>query len=84
MRALHVPAAGQQPQLSDLPIPEVTEGTVLIRVKAAGLNAFDNAVAAGMLAEMVPHDTRWCSAGTPPVSSKPSAPGSTMSRSATR
>jgi NADPH:quinone reductase-like Zn-dependent oxidoreductase len=56
MRALHVPAAGQQPQLSELPTPEVTEGTVLIRVKAAGLNAFDNAVAAGMLAEMVPHE----------------------------
>ena len=56
MRALHVPAAGQQPHLSDLPIPEVTEGTVLIRVKAAGLNAFDNAVAAGMLAEMMPHE----------------------------
>lgn len=56
MRALHVPAAGEAPQLSDLPVPEVTEGTVLIRVKAAGLNAFDNAVAAGMLAEMLPHE----------------------------
>ena len=49
MRALHVPAAGQQPQLSDLPVPDVTEGHVVIRVKAAGLNGFDNAVAAGML-----------------------------------
>ena len=56
MRALHVPAAGERPQLSDLPVPEVTEGTVLIRVKAAGLNAFDNAVAAGMLTEMLPHE----------------------------
>jgi NADPH:quinone reductase-like Zn-dependent oxidoreductase len=56
MRALHVPAAGEQPQLSDLPVPKVTEGTVLIRVRAAGLNAFDNAVAAGMLTEMLPHE----------------------------
>jgi NADPH:quinone reductase-like Zn-dependent oxidoreductase len=56
MRALHVPAAGEAPQLSDLPVPEVTDGTVLIRVKAAGLNAFDNAVAAGMLTEMLPHE----------------------------
>ena len=56
MRALHVPAAGEAPQLSDLPVPEVTEGTVLIRVKAAGLNGFDNAVAAGMLTEMLPHE----------------------------
>jgi NADPH:quinone reductase-like Zn-dependent oxidoreductase len=56
MRALHVPAAGEQPQLSDLPTPEVTEGTVLIKVKAAGLNAVDNAVASGMVAQMVPHE----------------------------
>jgi NADPH:quinone reductase-like Zn-dependent oxidoreductase len=56
MRALHVPAAGEAPQLSDLPVPEVTDGTVLIRVKAAGLNGFDNAVAAGMLTEMLPHE----------------------------
>lgn len=56
MRALHVPAAGEQPQLSEIPTPEVTEGTVLVRVKAAGLNAFDNAVAAGMLVGMLPHE----------------------------
>jgi NADPH:quinone reductase-like Zn-dependent oxidoreductase len=57
MRALHVPATGEQPQLSDLPIPEPTDGTVLIRVKAAGLNPVDNAIAAGMLAQMgMPHE----------------------------
>src|SRR4051794_14478944 len=55
MRALNVPAAGEQPRLSDLPTPDVTPDHVLIRVKAAGLNGFDNAVAAGMLVEMVPH-----------------------------
>src|SRR5215203_3961717 len=56
MRALHVPAAGEPPQLSDLPKPEPTEGTVLIKVKAAGLNPFDNSVASGMLSQMVPHE----------------------------
>jgi NADPH:quinone reductase-like Zn-dependent oxidoreductase len=56
MRALHVPAAGEQPRLSDLPVPEVTEGTVLVRVRAAGLNPVDNAIAAGMLAGMLPHE----------------------------
>lgn len=56
MRALHVPAAGEQPQLSDLPTPEVADGTVLIRVKAAGLNPIDNGIAAGMMTAMLPHE----------------------------
>jgi NADPH:quinone reductase-like Zn-dependent oxidoreductase len=56
MRAVNVPAAGEQPVLSDLPVPEVTEGTVLVAVKAAGLNAVDNAIAAGMMAQMFPHE----------------------------
>jgi len=56
MRALYVPAAGEQPELGDLPIPTATEGTVLIRVRVAGLNPFDNAVAAGMLVQMLPHE----------------------------
>jgi NADPH:quinone reductase-like Zn-dependent oxidoreductase len=56
MRALHVPAAGEQPQLGELPVPEATEGTVVIKVKAAGLNPIDNAVAAGFLTQMgLPH-----------------------------
>jgi NADPH:quinone reductase-like Zn-dependent oxidoreductase len=55
MRALHVPAAGEPPRLSELPTPEVADGTVLIKVKAAGLNAIDNALAAGLLAGMLPH-----------------------------
>ena len=57
MRALHVSAAGEQPQLGELPTPEPTEGTVLIRVRAAGLNPIDNAVAAGFLTQMgLPHE----------------------------
>lgn len=56
MRALHVPAAGEQPQLAELDVPEVADGTVLVRVKAAGLNAIDNALAAGMMAQMIPHE----------------------------
>ena len=56
MKAVHVPAPGQSPQLGELPIPEVAEGTVLIRVTAAGLNPIDNGIAAGMLAQMLPHE----------------------------
>ncbi len=55
MRALNVPSAGEQPQVSELPVPDVTDGTVLIRVKAAGLNAVDNAIAGGIMAGMLPH-----------------------------
>lgn len=54
MRALNVPAAGQQPEVSELPTPEITDGTVLIKVKAAGLNAIDNGIAAGMMAGVMP------------------------------
>jgi NADPH:quinone reductase-like Zn-dependent oxidoreductase len=55
MRALHVPAAGERPELSDLPVPDIAEGQVLIRVKAAGLNPFDNTLASGAMAEMSEH-----------------------------
>ena len=56
MRALHVPTAGAQPELGDIPTPIATEGTVLVRVKAAGLNPVDLGVASGRLAGMIPHE----------------------------
>ena len=56
MRALNVPAPGEAPRLSEVPDPEVTDGTVLIRVMAAGLNNLDNVIAAGYLAGMMPHE----------------------------
>ena len=55
MRALHIPTAGATPQIGDVPIPVVTDGTVLIRVKAAALNPVDNGIAGGFLAGMMPH-----------------------------
>jgi NADPH:quinone reductase-like Zn-dependent oxidoreductase len=56
MRALSIAAAGEQPALTELPIPEVRDGHVLIRVKAAALNGIDNGITSGMLAAMVPHE----------------------------
>lgn len=56
MRALYVPAAGEQPELADLPVPEAGHGQVLVQVKAAGLNAIDNGLASGMMAGMIPHE----------------------------
>jgi NADPH:quinone reductase-like Zn-dependent oxidoreductase len=41
MRALNVPAAGQPAEVADLPVPAPAEGTVLIKVMAASLNAID-------------------------------------------
>ncbi|WP_416985976.1 NADP-dependent oxidoreductase [Streptomyces sp. T028] len=55
MRALHVPEAGAQPVLGELPVPEVTPGHVLIKVRAAGLNPLDNVLAVGAFAERFPH-----------------------------
>lgn len=55
MRALNIPTAGGQAEISDLPVPESAEGTVLIRVKAASLNAVDNVLASGTMAKMLPH-----------------------------
>ncbi|MEV6712849.1 NADP-dependent oxidoreductase [Lentzea sp. NPDC051208] len=55
MRAFNVPESGAQPVVSDLPVPEVTDGTVLVRVKSAALNAIDNGLATGMMAAMLPH-----------------------------
>ncbi len=57
MRALHVPAAGEKPQIGEIPTPPAAEGTVVVRVKAAGLNPIDNGIAVGMLAQMgLPHE----------------------------
>ncbi|WP_033344231.1 NADP-dependent oxidoreductase [Catenuloplanes japonicus] len=55
MRALHVPAAGEKPQIGVVPVPAVASGEVLIRVRAAALNPIDGAIAAGVLAGMLPH-----------------------------
>ncbi|CAI9412677.1 NADP-dependent oxidoreductase [Nocardioides sp. T2.26MG-1] len=55
MRALHVPTPGDRPTVGDLPVPEVGEGSVLIRVRAAGLNPIDNLLAAGAMSGMVEH-----------------------------
>jgi NADPH:quinone reductase-like Zn-dependent oxidoreductase len=56
MLALTVAAAGAAPTLSEVPVPEVGAGNVLVRVEAAGLNPVDNAIAAGVMAGMIPHE----------------------------
>jgi hypothetical protein len=40
---------------------------VLIKVTAAGLNTVDHGLAAGMMAQMIPHEYPLVLAGTPPL-----------------
>jgi NADPH:quinone reductase-like Zn-dependent oxidoreductase len=53
MRAVTLNGFGQPVSQSELAVPEPGPGQVRVRVKAAGLNAFDNAVAGGMMQGMV-------------------------------
>jgi NADPH:quinone reductase-like Zn-dependent oxidoreductase len=51
-------------------VPEVTADTVLVKAQAAALNPVDNALAAGTMAQMIPRQYRWCSAGMLPGPSR--------------
>jgi NADPH2:quinone reductase len=57
MKAFTWNELGAQPALrDDLPEPEPATGEVLVRVHASSINPVDNAIAAGMLKDMVPHE----------------------------
>ena len=55
MRAFALDAFGQPGSVHDVPEPEPAEGQVRVRVAAASLNPFDNAVLAGYLKERMEH-----------------------------
>jgi len=55
MRAFALDAFGEPGSIHDLPDPEPAEGQVRVRVAAASLNPFDNAVLQGYLKEMMEH-----------------------------
>lgn len=55
MRALFLPASGEQPTLAELPVPTPGAGEVLLRVRAAALNPLDNHIAAGALEQIFEH-----------------------------
>ena len=55
MKAFAVEELGRPGAVRDLPVPEPGEGQVRIRVAAAGLNAFDNAVLQGYVKDHMEH-----------------------------
>jgi NADPH:quinone reductase len=55
MKAFAIDEFGQPGSLHDVPVPEPAEGEVRVRVAAAGLNPFDNAVVRGNLKDRMKH-----------------------------
>ncbi|HVH54113.1 MAG TPA: NADP-dependent oxidoreductase [Actinomycetota bacterium] len=55
MKAFAIDEFGQPGSLHDVPVPEPAEGEVRVRVAAAGLNPFDNAVVRGNLKHRMKH-----------------------------
>jgi NADPH2:quinone reductase len=75
MRAITWNEVGAQPALrDDLPEPAPGAGEVIVRVHASSVNPVDNAIAAGLMKDMVPHESPSPSAATSPASSSRSAP----------
>lgn len=55
MKAFAIDELGAPGSVHDLPAPEPTEGQLRVRVAAAGLNPFDNAVVQGYLKDRMEH-----------------------------
>ena len=55
MKAFAIEGFGQPGSLHDVPVPEPADGQVRVRVAAAGLNPFDNAVVQGYLKDRMEH-----------------------------
>jgi NADPH:quinone reductase len=55
MRAFVLTEFGAEPELTDIEVPEPTEGEVRVRVHAASVNGFDLSVAQSYLKDMMEH-----------------------------
>src|SRR5215216_3040933 len=56
MRAITLESFDSDPTLQDIPTPQIAPNEVLVRVRASSVNPMDNAIASGMLKDMVEYE----------------------------
>src|ERR687893_3230212 len=56
MRAITLESFNSSPALQEVPTPQIAPNEVLVRVRASSVNPVDNAIASGMLKDMVEHE----------------------------
>src|SRR5215203_2995728 len=56
MRAIALESFDSGPTLQEIPTPQIAPNEVLVRVRASSVNPVDNAIASGMLKDMVEHE----------------------------
>ena len=56
MRAITLESLDSGPTLQEIPTPQIAPNEVLVRVRASSVNPVDNAIASGMLKDMVEHE----------------------------
>jgi NADPH:quinone reductase len=56
MRAITLESFDSGPTLQEIPTPQIAPNEVLVRVRASSVNPIDNAIASGMLKDMVEHE----------------------------
>jgi NADPH2:quinone reductase len=56
MRAITLESFDSGPTLQEIPTPQIAPNEVLVRVRASSVNPVDNAIASGMLKDMVEHE----------------------------
>ena len=56
MRAITLESFDSDPTLQEIPTPQISPNEMLVRVHASSVNPIDNAIASGMLKDMVEHE----------------------------
>ena len=56
MRAITLESFDSDPTLQEIPTPQIAPNEVLVGVRASSVNPIDNAIASGMLKDMVEHE----------------------------